>query len=108
MKRPFFLLVFLLTAAFSLQRAMAQENNIIKPPSADSFFLGIILLVFIAILLALVLRLIKNSEKLNETINTVEKDGKKWLESNLKDLDAHQLEMLIKRSNSLKGNAGTH
>lgn len=108
MKRLFFILVFPLTAAFSLQRAIAQENNIIKPPSADSFGLEIILVFSIVILFDLVLRLIKNIKKLNETINTVEKDGKQWLDSNLKDLDAHQLEMLIKRNNSLKGNAGTH
>lgn len=107
MTRLFFLLIFPLTAAVGLQRAIAQESNIIKPPSTDSFLLGI-LIVSIAILFALVLKLIKNNEKLNETINTVEKDGKQWLDSNLKDLDAHQLEMLIKRSDSLKGNSGAH
>lgn len=108
MKLSFATLLTLLIISFNIEQAIAQENNIIKPPSTDSFVPGIILVLSIVILLALVLRLIKNNERLNETVNTAEKDGKQWLDSNLKDLDAHQLEMLIKRSNSLKGNAAAH
>jgi hypothetical protein len=106
MARFFSLSVFLLTTAFNLPSATAQENNTLKPPSTDFYLLGIIL-ISIAILFALVLKLLKNNKKLNESIDTVEKDGKQWLDSNLKDLDAHQLEILIRRSNS-KENAGAH
>lgn len=100
MKR-FIFLIALLIISLSSQKATAQEN-IIKPASGDSIALGVLLIICITILLVLVIRLIKNGKKLDDAADTPEKDGKQWLTGNLKDLDAHQIEILIKRSKSLK------
>lgn len=58
----------------------------------------IVVLVFgLVILVLLTLWLFKNSSRLAETEQNQETNGKIWLESHLKDLDDHQLDILIKR-----------
>lgn len=94
--------LILLIIGFNIEQAMAQENNIIKLPSADTLGLAILFLVSIAILVVLTMRLSKNIEKLDETANANKKDGRQWLDGNLKDMDTRQLEILIKRSHSVK------
>lgn len=50
----------------------------------------------IVILLVLAIWLLKSSNRLEDTIDDSETNGKKWIKSHLKDLDHHQLDILIK------------
>lgn len=49
------------------------------------------------ILVVLTLWLLKNSYRLKETVENSETNGEAWLNRHLRDLDTHQLDILIKR-----------
>lgn len=59
--------------------------------------LVVVLALCLLILMTLTLWLLKNTYSLKETVEKPETSGKVWLSSHLKDLDNHQLDILIKR-----------
>lgn len=96
---------FLMVAGKSSYAAAA--NSATTPElNANSTGEEIFFTLVILILILLAFWLLKNSNLLSKTENTDEKTGRQWLDSHLKDLDAGQLQMLIKRGDAFKKNAG--
>lgn len=90
-----------LFCTFSCTNAMAANPTIVQGPAND-VGLNIFFTLFILALLLLVLWLLKNSNRLNDYVNTNEPDGREWLISHIKDLETEELEKLIKRGKAQK------
>ena len=76
---------------------------IVADQADDSSTGLIVMLLFGLVILALLtVWLFKNSSRLAETEQNEETNGKTWLDSHLKDLDDHQLDILIKRHPLMK------
>lgn len=73
------------------------QAAIAHQPEESSMSLTILIVLCLLILVLLTLWLFKNSSRLEETVESSETNGKVWLNSHLKDLDKHQLDILIKR-----------
>ena len=107
MKKSLFLLgtLFMLSKAV-LARGGASGASPDLPGSASSSVPLILIFILLAIFIGLAAWLFGSSDRLEKLSEHVDDDGHSWLTRHLKDLDKHQLDILIKRIGHKKEKAG--
>lgn len=94
MKRNIILLIVL---TILIPRMVIGQATMANQPDDSSMGLPVLLVFCLLILVVLTLWLFKSSSRLAEVVEDRETNGEVWLKSHLKDLDNHQLDILIKR-----------
>jgi hypothetical protein len=90
------IILFIAVSAMIPGQVIGQTANANQSENSSTGL--IVLLAFgLLILMVLTLWLLRNSYRLKQTIENTEANGKVWLNNHLKDLDTHQLDILIKR-----------
>ena len=77
-------------------QVIGQPANASQPEDSSTG-LFVVLALGLLMLMILTLWLLKNSNRLKETVESTETNEKVWLKNHLKDLDNHQLDILTKR-----------
>ncbi|HEY4327561.1 MAG TPA: hypothetical protein VGN20_26485 [Mucilaginibacter sp.] len=90
-------MIFLVTLPVLIPGQLIARPAIANQTEDSSTGLIVVLALGLLILVVLTLWLLKSSYSLTETVENSETNGKVWLTNHLKDLDHHQLDILIKR-----------
>ncbi len=99
--KQFSLFSAILFSTFYSTHAAAADSAIILS-AVNDVGEGTFLTLVILVLILLALWILKNSNLLNDTVNINESDGSEWLKKNMKDLEADELDRLIKLGKTRK------